>query len=131
MPVADRVEEVLGGGAESDRPRSRDLDGPSRRPVCKRWRRKRTMSVHSARPLSRRSLLGGGLATLGVVLAACAPAAPPTTAPAKEAAKADAPKPTEAPKAAPEAAKPAAAKGEVTLVLSGSTGGPGRTTEER
>jgi multiple sugar transport system substrate-binding protein len=74
------------------------------------------------RPITRRTMLVGGTFATAGLLAACAPTTIPTAAPAKQ----------EAPKSAPEAAKPAVGgKPEATLVLSGSTGGPGRTTEER
>src|SRR5262245_30575939 len=57
----------------------------------------RMSEVRYAHQLTRRSLLKGALATAGVLLAACAPAAPPTNTPAPA-------KPTEAPK--PAAAEP-------------------------
>ncbi|HEY3081611.1 MAG TPA: ABC transporter substrate-binding protein [Chloroflexota bacterium] len=86
----------------------------------------------------RRALALLGMSGAGALLAACSGAAPPTEAPAKPADKPAAAATTapaaaakEESKAAPPAAKPAESKGQVTIVLSGATGGPARTAEEK
>src|SRR5688572_19693325 len=85
----------------------------------------------------RRALALLGVSGAGAVLAACGGTAPPTEAPAKPADKPAAAATTapaaakEESKAAPPAAKPAGSKGQVTIVLSGATGGPARTAEEK